>query len=58
MIVMQRISSSNGCAMVAGLVDDTFGIELLIGATIVSLSLPVLLVWECVWRHKITNATS
>ena len=34
----------------AGLVDDDFGMELLVGGAIISLNLPVRLVWECIWR--------
>ena len=43
---------------VSGLVDDDFGMELLVGGAIVSLSLPVRLVWECVWRLTLPAAGS
>ena len=43
---------------VSGLVDDDFGMELLVGGAIVSLSLPVRLVWECVWRLTLPAASS
>ncbi|KAK9817780.1 hypothetical protein WJX72_002069 [[Myrmecia] bisecta] len=33
----------------AGLLDDDFGMELLVGGNIIALSLPVRLVFECVW---------
>jgi len=45
-------------AAVAGLVDDDFGMELLVGGAIVSLSLPVRLVWECVWRPALPSSAS
>jgi len=41
-----------------GLVDDDFGMELLVGGAIISLSLPVRLVWECVWRPTLPSAGS
>ena len=34
----------------SGLVDDDFGMELLVDGRIISLSLPVRQVYECVWR--------
>ena len=43
---------------VVGLVDDDFGMELLVGGAIISLSLPVRLVWECVWRPTLPSAGS
>lgn len=42
----------------AGLVDDDFGMELLVGGAIISLSLPLRLVWECVWRPTLPSAGS
>ncbi|KAL0024070.1 hypothetical protein WJX79_002966 [Trebouxia sp. C0005] len=41
-----------------GLVDDDFGMELLVGGAIISLSLPLRLVWECVWRPTLPSAGS
>ena len=45
-------------AVPAGLVDDDFGMELLVGGAIISLSLPVRLVWECVWRPTLPASGS
>ena len=39
-----------------GLVDDDFGMELLVGGAIISLNLPVRLVWECIWRPTLAEA--
>ena len=38
--------------------DDDFGMELLVGGNIISLSLPVRLVWECVWRPTLPSPAS
>lgn len=40
---------------IAGLVDDDFGMELLVDGRIISLSLPVRLVYECVWRPALAE---
>lgn len=37
------------CSFIAGLLDDDFGMELLVAGNIISLSLPVRLVFEAVW---------
>ena len=34
-----------------GLIDDDFGMELLVDGRIISLLLPVRLVYECIWRQ-------
>lgn len=44
------------CIASAGLVDDDFGMELLVSGNIISLSLPVRLVWECVWRPTLPSS--
>ena len=49
---------SKGISGGVGLVDDDFGMELLVGGAIISLSLPVRLVWECVWRPTLPSAGS
>ena len=38
-----------------GLVDDDFGMELLVSGAIIGLNLPVRLVWECIWRPSLTE---
>lgn len=35
--------------------DDDFGMELLVAGNIISLNLPVRLVWECVWRPSLAE---
>ena len=42
--------------ILSGLVDDDFGMELLVGGAIISLNLPVRLVWECIWRPTLAEA--
>lgn len=51
-------AGSKDMSVGAGLVDDDFGMELLVGGAIISLSLPVRLVWECVWRPTLPSAGS
>lgn len=62
-LIATRLAKSHICqvhdaCVTTGLVDDDFGMELLVGGNIISLSLPVRLVWECVWRPSLPSAAS